>query len=260
MSVLTRTIEKHRDFVGREAHYSETPRAIQWDADPSQARAAFYLCTAAHVIAHAHGGFRSRRFDNRQTNLMLQMATRVMTEVDAIITADGLTDTGLCVAVTRTTRRKLRGVTKIVELSRRRNAKAVCTATLDRHNSLRELCHGASTRAEMVRHVLDGPEILQDRACAGESVDDTGTRAVRRPDKPRKWERGRALPSSKRKRRRRRRHYRHRKAKPKADLMRSATADFDNAWDSFTERRPVDGVARPRTGATGDKGTDGEAK
>jgi hypothetical protein len=68
------------------------------------------------------------------------------------------------------------------------------------------------------------------------------------------------LPSSKRKRRRCRRHRRHRKAKPKADPMRSAATDFDNARDSFTERRPVDGVARPCTGATGDKCTDGEAK
>ena len=91
---------------------------------------------------------------------------------------------------------------------------------------------------------------------AGEDVQPRSQHFV----EPEKWEWGRTLPSSKRKQRRRRRHRHRRKTTPKADSMRSVAADVDDARDSFTERWPVDGVARPCTGAMGDKGTDGEAK
>ena len=71
VSVLARTIENHRDFVGRKAYYSETPGSSLWDTDPGQARAALYTYTAVHVIARTHGGFRNRRFDGRKTDSML---------------------------------------------------------------------------------------------------------------------------------------------------------------------------------------------
>ena len=141
------------------------------------ARAAFYSCTAAYVIVHTHGRFWSHRFDDRKIELMLQRATGVMREVKAIIDADELIDTDLRVAVKRT-HRKLRGVMKIVELSQRRDAKGIRKATLDRRERLHELYRNASTHAKLERNDLDGPENLQGRMCAGESADDTVTRAV----------------------------------------------------------------------------------
>ena len=81
-----------------------------------------------------------------------------MTEVEKMIAADRTTATDLRDAVARTNR-KLRGVMKIVELLRRRDAEAVCKDMLDRHERLRELCRSASTHAELVRDDLDGPRV-----------------------------------------------------------------------------------------------------
>ena len=162
MSVLTRTIKKHRNFVGRGAHYSETPGVVQWDTGPGQARAAFYSCTAAHVIARAHGGFRSRRFDDSKTNSMLQMAKGIMTEVNAMVTADRLTGTDLRVAVART-HMKIRGVMKIVELSQRRDAEDVRKGMIRKRESLREFCRGVT---------------IPGRTCNGDGADGTGMHAL----------------------------------------------------------------------------------
>ena len=143
------------------------------------------------------------------------------------------------------------------------HARAAAMARTARQQQIGRRCRRASARAATLpeRNLSREIEDLDGYTAWKPSQSSTAAPTTsQRVVEQKKWEMGRALPSSKRKRKRRRRHRRRRKATPKADPMGSSAADFDNARDSFTERRPVDGVARPRTGATGDKGTDGEAK
>jgi hypothetical protein len=176
VSMLTRTIESHHDF--RQTSFcSMTPGLMTWAICPGHARAAFYSCTADHIVADALRGFRGHQLGDRTTNLMLLRATNIMAEVAAVIAADLLASVWhnkLLVPVTATNR-KLRGVKKIVELTRRHYTVAVYKAMLDRRQRLRKLCLNASTRAELVQNGWGGPASLPVRPCTGRSTDDART-------------------------------------------------------------------------------------
>ena len=177
--MLTRTIDSHHDF-GQTAICSRRPGLMTWAACPGHARAEFYSCTANHIMADALRGFRGRQLGDRTTNLMLKRATHIMEEVKDIIVADlliGAWHDDLLVPVAATNR-KLRGVKKIVELTRRHDTVAVHEAMSDRRQHLRKLCLDASTRAELVRNSRGGLESPPDRPHTGKSIDDVGTSTV----------------------------------------------------------------------------------
>ena len=170
------------------------------DTDPGRSRAAFYSCTATHIMSRAHKGFRSRQVDHRTTYLMLQRAAIVMAEVKAIFAAGVVCDTILRAATERA-HRKLRGVMKIVALLRRSNAEAVRKGMIGKRERLREFCRGASAHAVLVRNSLAVTETMPGRTCNGDNAGDTEIRVVCLPDNPTTWERGRAVAPCAQKRR-----------------------------------------------------------